>query len=181
MVLLTITCMTTIDLRVHWSLFLRRSGLLLGLVAVAATAPRVAAKGTFTLTGRMHTVRGTGHTATLLADGRVLVAGGFDAGAMQTAEIYDPATGSWNNTGDLVQSRGGQKANLLPNGKVLISGGDGGGSLPTPLSSAELFDPATGTWSSTGAMHQKREDHTATSLPDGRVLVAGAPSISTAV
>jgi hypothetical protein len=108
------------------------------------------------------------HAATLLADGRVLIAGGLVAAA-QTAELYDPATGIWTRTGDLTTPRVELTLTLLPNGKVLAAGGYFG---VTGLASAELYDPATGTWTTTGSMAIAHSAHTATLLPDGRVLVA---------
>ena len=118
------------------------------------------------------------HTATLLPDGtpragKVLVAGGSDKGAgtsKTSAELYDPATGTWSPTGSLSQERDTHTATLLPDGKVLVAGGDDKG---VPLSSAELYDPATGTWTPTGSMSQARDSHTATLLPNGKVLVVG--------
>ncbi|WP_129673454.1 kelch repeat-containing protein [Candidatus Chloroploca sp. Khr17] len=127
--------------------------------------------GTWQATGSMQTGRAW-HTATRLADGRVLVAGG-SAGAwgtgLQSAEIYDPATGTWTPTGNMSQARFAHTANLLPNGKVLVAGGEGAGWL----ASAEIYDPATGTWSRTGNLQRGRSMHTATLLPNGKVLVAG--------
>ena len=114
-----------------------------------------------------------GHTATLLRDGRVLVAGGTDQSSWSmedTVELYDPVTDSWSYTGSMETLRVNHTATLLPNGKVLVAGGrDAHGSL----ASAELFDPATGTWSSAGDMQAGREAHTATLLANGRVLIAG--------
>jgi hypothetical protein len=111
-----------------------------------------------------------GHTATLLPDGKVLVAGGVDnIRAVASAELYDPATGTWAATGSMTTSRVGHTATLLPDGKVLVAGGDG-------LASAELYDPASGTWAATGSMTTSRSDHTATLLAGGRVLVAGGYS-----
>ncbi|MDX2039904.1 MAG: kelch repeat-containing protein [Acidobacteriota bacterium] len=118
------------------------------------------------------------HTATLLANGKVLVAGGSDFnGAMRFAELYDPATDTWTRTGDMLTSRTSHTATLLRNGKVLVTGGvQAGGSI---LDSAELFDPATGAWSATtNLMPNKRTDHTATLMADGRVLVTGGWNLS---
>ncbi|MBC8024208.1 MAG: hypothetical protein H7Y14_13870, partial [Burkholderiales bacterium] len=84
------------------------------------------------------------HSATLLADGRVLVAGGA---AVKSAEIYDPVLGTWTLTGEMVEVRGGHTAVRLPNGKVVFAGGAGPGNA-----SAELFDPATGTWTRAAEM-----------------------------
>jgi WD40 repeat protein len=124
---------------------------------------------------------GTGraaHSATLLPDGRVLIAGGFrsegtDEIAIATAEIFDPATEAFTPTGDLNEPRNGHTATLLPDGRVLISGGWGESDR---LSTAELFDPQTGTFSRTGSLSSPRAGMTATLLPDGRVLVAGGDS-----
>ncbi|MGE0884001.1 MAG: kelch repeat-containing protein [Blastocatellales bacterium] len=118
------------------------------------------------------------HTATLLANGRVLIAGGRDAnGAMKFAEIYDPPTDTWTQTGDMKIARGDHRATLLRNGKVLVTGGiDGGGSV---LDSAEVYDPVTGSWSLTNnVMPNKRANHTATLLADGRVLAVGGWNVS---
>jgi N-acetylneuraminic acid mutarotase len=118
------------------------------------------------------------HTATLLANGKVLVSGGSDFnGAMRFAELYDPATDAWTRTGDMSTSRTSHTATLLRNGKVLVTGGvQAGGSI---LDSAELFDPATGAWAATtNLMPNKRTDHTATLMADGRVLVTGGWNLS---
>jgi Tol biopolymer transport system component len=117
------------------------------------------------------------HTATLLPDGKVLVAGGLSGGtapAVASAELYDPANGTWAATGSMAGARAGFTATLLPDGKVLVAGGycctaAGSGAL----ASAELYDPANGTWTATGSMATARTGATATLLRDGRVLVAG--------
>lgn len=129
-----------------------------------------AAPFNFSNTGSMNTAR-VWHTATLLRNGKVLVAGGGVAGEIGTAELYDPATGSWRTTGSLQRARAFHTATLLANGKVLIAGGtaNSGGTQ----ASAELYDPATGTWTLTGSMNFGREYHTATLLQNGKVLVTG--------
>jgi Galactose oxidase, central domain/Kelch motif len=138
--------------------------------------------GTFSATGSMRTAR-AGHTATLLPDGRVLVAGGSgtDGQGLTSAELYDPQTGTFSVTGSMTAGRFQQTATLLPGGRVLVAGGfiDGGmaaggtNTAASSLASAELYDPTTGTFSATGSMGTPRAGHTATLLPDGRVLVAG--------
>jgi len=112
------------------------------------------------------------HTTTLLPDGKVLVAGGAGAGgsSLASAELYDPASGSWAATGSLAVPRAQHTATLLSDGKVLVAGGDNGGA---PISGAELFDPSTGTWMAAGSLNTGRSGHTAALLTDGRVLIAG--------
>jgi len=129
------------------------------------------ARGTFSLQGRL-TVGRSGHTATLLKNGKILFAGGWgEFGPQPSAEIYDPATGLSVATGDMTVPRGGQTAMRLANGKVLLTGGEE--SEGHILAEAELYDPATGTFARTGTMSTPRSAHTATLLDDGRVLVAG--------
>jgi hypothetical protein len=130
-------------------------------------------------TGDLNTPR-SGHTATLLSDGRVLVAGGRGPGntALSSAELYDPATGTWTVTGSLSRPRSAHTATLLPNGKVLVVGGEdlyGEEYGPTLglAGTAELYDPATGMWSPTGNLNTPRFAFTATLLTTGKVLVAG--------
>jgi N-acetylneuraminic acid mutarotase len=119
-----------------------------------------------------------GHTATLLPDGTVLVVGGIGGptlpgSALASAELYDPQTGTWITTGEMDTSRYGHTATLLSDGRVLVAGGyDPRGSGPS-LASAELYDPATGTWTATGDMNEPSDGHTDTLLLDGKVLVAG--------
>jgi WD40 repeat protein len=135
--------------------------------------------GVFTATGSMGTFRQS-CTATLLPNGRVLIAGGeIPAEAMSeikfaSAELYDPATGTFSPTGSMSTYRAWDTATLLLDGRVLVAGGRGGSTGGDySLTSAELYDPATGTFSPTGSMASDHADGTATLLPDGRVLIAG--------
>jgi WD40 repeat protein len=113
------------------------------------------------------------HTATLLPDGSVLVAGGVNStGFLDSAEVYNPETGEWVEVAPMATARQYHTATLLPNGKVLITGGDNIG-WSSALTSAELYDPSTGTWSPTGYMNQARFYHTAVLLTNGKVLVVG--------
>jgi N-acetylneuraminic acid mutarotase len=132
----------------------------------------VTATNIFTATGSLITARGN-HIGTLLLNGQVLVAGGTDTNFhnLESAELYNPVTGTWNATGFMVSTRVGHTMTLLPNGNVLVAGGtDINGNN---LASAELYNPATGTWSSTGSMTNSRIDFTATLLTNGLVLVTG--------
>jgi hypothetical protein len=138
--------------------------------------------GSWTPTGSMHEAR-TEHTATRLAatvrlpQGQVLVAGGTHPPpelTLDTAEIYDPTTGTWTVTGKMNQGRFEHTATLLRNGRVLVAGGI---HVDDYEASTELFDPGTGTWTRTGSMHEGRRWHTSTLLSDSRVLVAGGSGI----
>ncbi len=121
-------------------------------------------------TGNLRTPR-YGHTATLLANGKVLVVGGATNGSiLDSAELYDPATGTWSVTGRLNAAHADHTATLLPNGQVLVVGGV---NIVNVLDNAELYDPSTGTWSRTSTPTTYRFDHTATLLQTGKVLVAG--------
>lgn len=127
--------------------------------------------------GRMTETR-VGGSSTLLQDGRVLVAGGFADGnandVRASAELFDPESGTWSRTGDMLHARAGQTAILLTDGTVLVAGG---GTTPTDaLDSTELYDPATGTWSATGKLRAPLTNAAATLLLDGRVLLVGGDS-----
>jgi Kelch motif len=137
--------------------------------------------GTFAATGSLTVMRGRLATATLLPNGKVLIAGGSYFQTLSSAELYDPATGTFTATGSMITARDGHTATLLLNGKVLIAGGETGGMTSasgsttlTTLASAELYDPATGTFAATGDMKLAREFHTATLLNNGKVLLAGS-------
>ncbi len=133
-------------------------------------------------------------TATLLNNGQVLVAGGQTS----TAELYNPATGKWTQTGSMDVSRMDGNATLLPDGDVLETSGISAGgpfaelyhpatvlvaggmvglaSNPATTASAMLYNPASNAWTATGSMNGGRGQQTATLLPDGQVLVAGGIS-----
>ena len=137
------------------------------------------ATGQWTVTGNMSTPRAQ-FTATLLGTGEVLVAGGISAvnpngtaGCIGTAELYNPATGQWTPTGTLNAARGNHAAALLASGQVLVAGGfcyDGSGIYET---SAELYDPASGRWTSTGSLNVGHAFAQAAVLTDGTVMIAG--------
>jgi hypothetical protein len=131
----------------------------------------------FVPTGSMATARRF-HTATLLDNGKVLIAGGEDeaANAFAAAELYDPSTGTFSPTGSMTVPRVGHTATLLNSGEVLITGGTSDPS-ENAVSSAELYDPSTGTFAATGSMAQARASHTATLLQSGKVLIAGGDVI----
>jgi hypothetical protein len=129
----------------------------------------------FSLTGSMATPR-EAHTATRLADGRVLITGGVDTQthSLASAELYDPTTGTFNPTGSMTTNRAWHTATLLADGRVLIAGGaPAAWSARAALASAEIYDPTTGTFTATDRMTGGREFHSATLLDDGRVLVTG--------
>ncbi len=110
-------------------------------------------------------------SATLMNDGRVLVAGGLgSSNFVLEAEIYDPTTGLWTTTGSLTYPHYEHPAVLLNDGRVMIVGGVPDSGIPTD---AEIYDPVSGTWSNAGVMNDHRSYHTATTLDDGRVLVVG--------
>jgi hypothetical protein len=156
------------------------------------------ATGGFTRTGSLSTGRAY-HTATLLKDGRVLVAGGLgtDGQPVGASELYDPATGRFSITGTMLEARYNFTASLLPGGKVLIAGGEITTQTSAAIDTAELYDPATGTFSATGnvtryydpsvdkffyqgKMIAARAKHSATLLHDGNILFAGGAEHSTA-
>jgi hypothetical protein len=154
------------------------------------------ATGKFSLTGSMQVAR-AGHTATMLKDGRVLVAGGHstDLGGqwiaptthfpdmglpLASAEIYDPATGKFSPTGSMIAARDSQTATLLRDGRVLVAGGFDCSALTScdGVGSAELYDPATGHFSLTASPQEYVDPHAAVLLGDGRVLLVGSTEMA---
>src|SRR6185436_13925260 len=108
---------------------------------MGCTAPVQAQQQRWIPTGSYRVAR-FGHSTTLLANGKVLVAGGS---RMTSAELYDPATGQWSPTGSMISRRGGHIAVRLNSGKLLVAGGDNG--YFDLVASAEIYDPETGEWS----------------------------------
>jgi len=120
---------------------------------------------------RSMTAKRAAHTATLLDNGKVLIAGGFvgDGEGLSSVELFDPKSGTFASAGNMSAARASHTATLLRNGKVLIAGGYN----VDYLGSAELFDPATNRFTSVGKMVTARSDHKAILLNDGKVLLAG--------
>ncbi|MEO5798876.1 MAG: kelch repeat-containing protein [Gemmatimonadales bacterium] len=147
------------------------SAALVVVAALAASSSPQPSHGLLVVAPLMSTSRAA-HTATALADGRVLVAGGFvEKGSAKGAETWDPAAGRFSPLPPMRTTRHSHTATLLPDGKVLIAGGYGEGS--TTLAAAELFDPATNTFVATGSLAAPRADHVAVLLRNGKVLIAG--------
>ncbi|WP_375771107.1 FG-GAP-like repeat-containing protein [Archangium gephyra] len=149
-----------------------------GLNNFRSNAPGAAAgvckvKGSWTPTGSLALPRLL-HTAALLQDGRVLVAGGFNT----TSELYDAATGTWTRTGDTLGSHIYHTMTRLQDGRVLIAGG---GKCPVTFATAELYYPSLGKWRPTGSLVVYRTHHAATLLPNGKVLVTGGEDSNGAV
>jgi MYXO-CTERM domain-containing protein len=122
----------------------------------------------------MHTVR-VAHTATLLQDGRVLVAGGLGAEAWEqsSTEIYDPGSNTWTFAGPMSVGRSYHTATRLPDGRVLLWGSDGTAVFPTSNIPFDLYNPTTNACTALLISEPTRQRHTATLLPDGKVLIAG--------
>ena len=163
---------------VHWQLSYPNGQTRPRLALVVANAGKlhypVVIDPTWVVTNGSLTTGRYEHTATLLTNGLVLLAGGFNPTYLTSAELYNPATGTFSVTGSLNFARAYHTATLLPNGQVLVAGGQS----PTPLTSAELYNPATGTWTVTASLNFARSQHTATLLPNGQVLLAGGASSS---
>src|SRR5215469_11098994 len=150
-----------------------RSSAIISIFLLSSVIALAQSGGTFTATGNLITTR-TGHTATLLLNGKVLIAGG----GTSSAELFDPTMGSFTPTGDIVTSRRDHTATLLPDGRVLIVGGftfDTTVDSESPTASAEIYGPASGTFTALGDVSRTTQQavHTATLLNNGKVLIAG--------
>ncbi len=110
-------------------------------------------------------------SATLLPNGKVLIAGGYNGNALSTTEIYDPKSKTFSQGPDMKTPRYGHTATLLHDGKILMTGGVGTGW--TFLSSAEIYDTQTNKFTESSPMAFARESHTATLLKNGNVLITG--------
>ena len=135
------------------------------------------ASGEFTATGSPLEPR-DGGTATLLADGTVLLVGGvgdYFTNQAESAELFDPATGEFASLGRPLRDRAEHTATRLADGRVLIAGGTSG---VNGLASAELYDPATRSFLPAGTLRQVRYGHQATALDDGRVLITGGSGLA---
>jgi uncharacterized protein (TIGR03437 family) len=139
--------------------------------------------GVWSNTGNLITRREL-QTATLLADGKVLVVGGSGPGnnfdAIASAEVYDPSTGIWSSAGTMSLARSAHTAMLSTNGQVLVASGAAGTSTsPVLPAGAEIYNPATGGWTPTGNLNVARLNHAATLLTSGKVLVVSGQSVTT--
>jgi N-acetylneuraminic acid mutarotase len=155
---------------------------LLGPVLAAGPASAQLAGG-FVATGSLNTARDHA-TATLLANGEVLVAGGLDAagGALGSAELYNPADGSWTRTAPMPVAVTDASSIALANGEVLVAGGlTGSAGALVPTAASQLYNPSTGQWLlTTGTLQQATFEASAALLPSGEVLYAGGlPNTST--
>lgn len=162
------------------------AGGLAGSRVLASTEVYDPAGNTWTEVQALHNPR-FNLTLTLLTDGRVLAAGGGAPGqrdaasfsALASAEVFDPAKGTWADTNPMQGPRSSATATLLRDGRVLLTGGVG--SNNEALATAELFDPAIDGFVRAGTMAQARQGHTATLLGDGQVLVAGGSDRDTSL
>ncbi len=113
-----------------------------------------------------------GHTATLLPDGQVLVAGGYNDEALASTELYSPTANGWTPAASMRQARAYHTAALLQNGNVLVIGGATGG---LPSQDTEAYDPRANTWTPAGPLPAPYAFHLTTVLANGRVVVTGRP------
>jgi len=127
--------------------------------------------GTWTRTANLGAPR-SWHTATLLNNGKVLVAGGFSSDSLGTAELYDPVSSTWSATGSF-SPRYGHTASLLEDGRVLVAGGSNDGDLASTLATVDVYNPVAGTWSAAPDLVVSEFSHTATLLKSGQILITG--------
>ena len=166
------------------------SGLVLGSTGVTATIGTVSAAAavdvttdTWTTAPQMPTERVAGHTATLLANGKLLVAGGVKSAGAGTAaaDLFDPAAATWTSVAPMNVIRSSHTATLLADGRVLVAGGSTVSSAAATgyvnNTSAEIYDPVANMWTAAPPMNVARSHHTATRLPDGKVLVVGGENV----
>ena len=166
------------------------SGLALGSSGVTATIGTVSASAavqvttdTWTAAPQMPTERVAGHTATLLANGKLLVAGGVKAAGAGTAaaDLFDSVAATWTTVAPMNVMRSSHAATLLADGRVLVTGGSTVSSAAAKgyvnNTSAEIYDPVANTWTALPPMSVARSHHTATLLPDGKVLVVGGENL----
>ena len=146
--------------------------------SVSAGAVLAVSTDTWSAAPQMPTERVAGHTATVLADGRLLVLGGVKStGGTAAADVFDPATSTWASVASMGTLRSSHAATLLADGRVLVTGGStvatGAAQGYVNNTSAEIYDPVANTWTAAPPMSVARAHHTATLLPDGKVLVVG--------
>jgi N-acetylneuraminic acid mutarotase len=152
------------------------------IAVVLLTATIAQGANTWIPTGSMATTRQR-FSLTVLPDGKVLAAGGCSdwfcnsANILSSAEIYNPATGTWSPAGTMSVKRAYHSATLLPNGKVLIAAGCATVGSCTPYNTSEVYDPTTNTWTGTGNLQQARYGHGAVLIAGGKVLAAGGITI----
>ena len=154
-----------------------------GSAAGAASAEVDVTTDTWTAAPQMSTERVAGHTATLLASGKLLVAGGVKSAGAGTAavEVFDPVAATWTAVAPMIVMRSSHTATLLADGRVLVTGGSTVSSAAAKgyvnNTSAEIYDPVANTWTAAPPMSAARSHHTATLLPDGKVLVVGGENV----
>jgi len=165
--------LSNLSLTLATSIFAKRIMLavLVASFGIALARPCSAGPFTFTLTASLLDGVRENHTATLLNNGKVLVAAGEGPTVGATAELYDPTTGTWEFTGNLSLERSLHTATLLSDGRVIVAGGADNSRFGF-VSHIEIYDPATGIWTVSARLVTNRIDHTATLLRNGKVLIA---------